>query len=99
MEISDVFSMDAPVVSTLVACPVGRSGKMDCHSGRGEIVNDTWNPKIDGWKTIRLPFGALNGLFSGANLLLVLGSVIEDVLGKEILTLSGSSGSACWING
>ncbi len=29
---------------------------------------------VDGWNTFSFPFGALNGLFSGANLLLVSGS-------------------------
>ncbi len=36
----------------------------------------TYPLKMNGWNTFSFPFGALNGLFSGANLLLVLGRVI-----------------------
>ena len=44
--------------------------------------------KIDGWKTIRLPFGSIFCLFSGANLLLVFGGVpFKQLLGNLGVTL------------
>ena len=44
--------------------------------------------KIDGWKTIRLPFGSIFCLFSGANLLLVFGGVpFKQLFGNLGVTL------------
>ena len=43
--------------------------------------------KMDGWNTFSFPFGAFNGLFSGANLLLVLGRVFLMQILHSILSL------------